>query len=52
MIPLLASAPHSGVVAPRTAPEASDLFLFVVAALAVFVLRRSLRRRFRKRSDD
>ena len=36
---------------PRTGPEASDLFLFAAAAVAVWFLRRSLRRRFGKRHD-
>jgi hypothetical protein len=40
---------HTGVVAPRTGPELSDLALFVVAAVAVFLLRRALRRRFTRR---
>lgn len=37
---------------PRTSPEPSDLFLFVAAALAVWFVRRSLRKRFRNRRDD
>lgn len=53
MLPLLASVAHSGVVRQRTAPEASDLFLFAAAALAVWFVRRSLRARFRRdRADD
>ena len=52
MTPLLAQAAHSGVARPRTSPEWSDLFLFVVAALAVWFVRRSLRARFGKRRDD
>lgn len=51
-LPLLASAAHSGIAVPRTAPEASDLFLFAAAVLAVWFLRRSLRARFGRRSDD
>lgn len=52
MIVLLASAASSGGAAPRAAPEASDLFLFIAAALAVWFVRRSLRKRFRKRRGD
>ncbi|HEU0045749.1 hypothetical protein [Sphingomonas sp.] len=37
---------HTGVVRPRTAPELSDLVLFAVAVLAVWFVRRALRRRF------
>ncbi|WP_245841766.1 PEP-CTERM sorting domain-containing protein [Sphingomonas lenta] len=44
MLPLLASA-----TTPRTAPEPSDLFLFAAAVLAVWFVRRSLRKRFRDR---
>jgi hypothetical protein len=40
---------HSGVVHPRTAPELSDIALFAVAGIAVFLVRRALRKRFLKR---
>ncbi|MDR6848523.1 hypothetical protein [Sphingomonas sp. BE137] len=33
----------------RTGPELSDIALFVVAAIGVFVVRRALRKRFMKR---
>ena len=47
MIALLSVAGgHSGVVHRRTGPEWSDLALFVVAALGVWLVRRALRRRF------
>ena len=39
---------HTGVVAPRTGPELSDLALFAVAVAAVWFVRRALRRRFPK----
>lgn len=37
---------HSGVVHRKTGPELSDLALFVVAALGVWLVRRAMRRRF------
>lgn len=43
------AAPHSGVVKVRTGPELSDIVLFVVAALGVWLVRRALRARFAKR---
>ena len=43
------AAPHSGVPQVRTGPELSDIALFVVAAIGVFVVRRALRKRFMKR---
>ena len=47
MTPALAVASgHSGVPRPRTGPEASDIALFVCACLAVWFVRRALRRRF------
>ncbi|WP_375392436.1 hypothetical protein [uncultured Sphingomonas sp.] len=39
---------HSGIVHPRTGPALSDLALFLAAALAVWLVRRALRRRFRR----
>ena len=39
---------HTGVARPRTAPEPSDVALFVVAAGGVWFTRRALRRRQRK----
>ncbi len=44
----LAASGHSGTVHPRTAPELSDVALFVVAVLAVWFVRRAMRRRFKK----
>ncbi|MEG3176271.1 hypothetical protein U1872_08530 [Sphingomonas sp. RB3P16] len=43
------AAPHSGVVKVRTGPELSDIILFVVAALGVWLVRRAMRARFAKR---
>jgi len=39
---------HSGIVHPRTGPELSDIALFVVAAVGVWLVRRALRTRFAK----
>jgi membrane protein implicated in regulation of membrane protease activity len=47
-LPLLAASGHSGTVHPRTAPELSDIALFVVAIAAVWFVRRAMRRRFQK----
>lgn len=44
-----ALAAHSGVPKVRTGPEASDVALFVVAALGIWLVRRAIRARFRKR---
>jgi len=41
--PALAAAPHQ-----RTSPEWSDIALFVVAAIGVWLVRRGLRKRFAK----
>lgn len=41
-----AYAAHSGVPKVRTGPEASDVALFVVAALGVWLVRRAMRSRF------
>ena len=45
---------HSGIVHARTGPELSDLALFVVAGVGVWLVRRVLRRRFadRPRNKD
>ena len=43
------AAPHSGIARPRTGPELSDIALFVMAAIGVFLVRRALRKRFTKR---
>ncbi len=44
-----AFAAHSGVANPRTAPEPSDIALFVLAAAGVWFVRRAMRARFAKR---
>ncbi len=49
------AAPHSGMATPRTAPELSDIALFVMAAAGVWFVRRAMRVRFarrRTRSED
>jgi ABC-type nickel/cobalt efflux system permease component RcnA len=43
---------HSGIVHARTGPELSDLALFVVAGLGIWLVRRALRRRFAHRSRN
>lgn len=45
-------AAHSGVVKARTSPELSDIALFVMAALGVWLVRRAMRARFAKRTGD
>lgn len=45
---LLASAAHTGMPVERTGPAASDIALFVMAAIGVFLIRRALRKRFTK----
>lgn len=42
------TAAHSGVVTARTGPEPSDIALFALAAVGVWLVRRAMRRRFRK----
>ncbi len=46
MLTIAVQSGHSGVVRPRTGPEASDIALFVFAAVAVWLVRRALRARF------
>lgn len=45
------AAPHSGVVKIRTGPELSDIALFVMAALGIWLVRRAMRARFAKPKD-
>ncbi len=40
---------HTGVIRARSAPELSDIALFVLAVAAVWLARRALRKRFGKR---
>ncbi len=42
------AAAHTGVATPRTGPELSDIALFALAAVGVWLVRRAMRRRFRK----
>lgn len=41
---------HSGIVHRRTGPEWSDIALFGVAALGVWLVRRAMRRRFARQA--
>ena len=54
LIALLLAAPafaaHTGVPKIRTGPELSDIALFVLAALGVWLVRRAMRARFAKRN--
>lgn len=45
------AAPHTGVAKIRTGPELSDIALFVMAALGVWLVRRAMRARFAKPRD-
>lgn len=45
-------AAHSGIPGSRSMPELSDIALFLVAAGLIWFVRRSLRARFRKASED
>ncbi len=50
--PALAVTPaHTGVPKIRTGPELSDIALFVMAALGVWLVRRGMRARFAKRPE-
>jgi membrane protein implicated in regulation of membrane protease activity len=49
LLPALVASGHSGTVHPRTAPELSDIALFAVAVVAVWLVRRAMRRRFAKK---
>lgn len=52
--PALADDPaaHSGVAKVRTGPAASDIALFVMAAIGVWLARRAMMRRAQKRRED
>jgi hypothetical protein len=52
VVPTAVFAAHSGVPAVRTSPEWSDIALFAMACIGVFVVRRALRARFAKRRKD
>jgi hypothetical protein len=45
------AAPHSGVVKVRTGPELSDIALFVMAGVGVWLVRRAMRARFAKKPE-
>jgi len=46
--PALAEGAHSGIVGARTGPELSDIALFVMAAIGVYLARRAMRARARR----
>ena len=46
MLLLTASSGHTGTVHHRYHPELSDLAVFLIAVLAIWFVRRALRRRF------
>lgn len=48
---LVAASGHDGQPHPRTAPELSDVALFVFAVVAVWLTRRALRRRASARKE-
>jgi hypothetical protein len=52
-VPALAVTPaHTGVPKVRTGPELSDIALFAMAVLGVWLVRRAMRARFAKRPKD
>jgi len=51
VVPTAVFAAHSGVTKVRTGPEWSDIALFVLACIGVFIVRRALRKRFTSRKD-
>lgn len=52
--PALANDPaaHSGVAKVRTGPEPSDIALFVMAVIGVWLARRAMIRRAARRRED
>ena len=46
----LSEAVHTGVPKVRTGPELSDIALFVMAAIGVWIARRALRARFAQKT--
>ena len=48
----LIAQPHSGVIHSRSMPELSDIALFVMAVLGVWIVRRAMRARFAGRRED
>ena len=52
--PALANDPaaHSGIARVRTGPEPSDIALFVMAAIGVWLARRAMIRRAARRRED
>ncbi|MEN2785805.1 hypothetical protein ACFOKI_10635 [Sphingomonas qilianensis] len=52
VVPTAVFAAHTGVPQARTSPEWSDIALFAMTCIGVFVVRRALRARFAKRRKD
>jgi hypothetical protein len=52
--PALANDPaaHSGIIKVRTGPEPSDIALFVMAAIGVWLARRAMIKRAARRRKD
>lgn len=48
----LVARPHSGVIHSRSMPELSDIALFGMAVLGVWIVRRAMRARFAGRRED
>ncbi|QQV76894.1 hypothetical protein H5J25_16120 [Sphingomonas aliaeris] len=48
----LVAQPHSGVIHSRSMPELSDIALFGMAVLGVWIVRRAMRARFAGRRED
>jgi hypothetical protein len=48
----LIAQPHSGMIHTRSVPELSDIALFVMAVLGVWIVRRAMRARFAGRRED
>jgi hypothetical protein len=48
----LIAQPHTGVIHTRSMPELSDIALFVMAVLGVWIVRRAMRARFAARRED
>lgn len=43
---------HSGTIHRKTGPEWSDIALFVVAAVGIWLVRRAMRRRFARQATN
>ena len=52
VMPTAVFAAHTGVPKIRTGPELSDIALFVMACIGVFLIRRAMRAKFRNKRKD